>query len=160
MPNALEIAEAPSRPLSRFLSFRILRAHLALNAQAAAILEDVAGVTLNQWRVISIVGSGDARTTRALAAVSGLDPAVISRTIRTLEERGLIVATRLEEDRRTLALALTKAGAEVFDRTLPVMQARQQWLFDALDPQERKTILSSLEKIELAAERRNFADDL
>lgn len=157
MPQLAEISENPSRPLSQFLTYRLLKAHLALNAQATAVLDKAAGITLGQWRVISFVGTGDASTSRAVAAISGLDPAVISRTIQVLERDGFMIATRLPEDRRTLKLTLTDKGRRAFDTILPLMQSRQQHLLDALSPEEAKLIHGALEKLELASERRDFA---
>ncbi len=157
MPQTAEINENPSRPIQQFITYRLLRAHLSLNAQASALLDKAAGITLGQWRVLAFIGSGDARTSRAVSAVSGLDPAQISRSLKALEEEGLIKAERLREDRRTLALSLTEKGRAAFDTILPVMQARQRHLEDALTPAERKTILSALEKLELASEEREFS---
>lgn len=151
-----ESAETPSRPLKRFVSYRILRAHFALNAQAMDLLERHAGITLSQWRVMSFVGTGDASTSRAVVALSGLDPAIVSRAVKSMEDHGLLKVERLAEDRRTLSLALTPEGRAIYERTLPIMQGRQEALMDALDPTERDAILSALEKIELAAERRDF----
>lgn len=156
MPQAAEISENPSRPIHQFLTYRLLKAHLALNAQATAVLDQMAGITLGQWRVLAFVGSGDVRTSRAVTAASGLDPAQISRSLRALEKEGLIKTDRLPEDRRTLELSLTDKGREAFDAILPVMQARQRHLLDALSADERKMILSALEKLEIASERRDF----
>lgn len=157
MAQTAEISENPTRPIQQFMTYRLLKAHLALNAQASAVLDKAAGITLGQWRVLAFVGSGDARTSRAVAAVSGLDPAQISRSLKTLEADGLIRTERLPEDRRTLALSLTDKGREAFDTILPIMQARQRHLIDALSPAERKVILSALEKLELASEEREFS---
>ena len=151
-----DATDTPSRPLKRFVSYRVLRAHFALNAQAMDILEENAGITLSQWRVMSFVGSGEAKTSRAIASLSGLDPAIISRAVKSLEDQGVMDVERLQEDRRTLALALTPEGRRIYEKTLPIMRARQEALMEALDPKEREVILSALEKIELAAERRDF----
>lgn len=156
MVQTAEISENPARPIQQFLTYRLLKAHLALNAQASAVLDKTAGITLSLWRVLAFIGTGDIRTSRALSAVSGLDPAQISRSLKALEEEGLVKADRLPEDRRTLELCLTEKGREAFDAILPVMQSRQQHLMDALSPDERKMIFGALEKLELASERRDF----
>jgi len=156
MPQTAEISENPSRPIHQFLTYRLLKTHLALNAQASAVLDRTAGITLGQWRVLAFIGSGDVRTSRAVTAASGLDPAQTSRSLKALEEEGLIKSDRLPEDRRTLELSLTDKGREAFEAILPLMQARQQHLLDALSPDERKVILSALEKLEIASERRDF----
>lgn len=156
MPQPAEISDTPSRPIKQFVTYRLLKAHLALNAQASEMLSKAAGITLGQWRVMAFVGAGDALTSRAVAAVSGLDPAQISRSLKALEAGGLIKAKRLPEDRRTLALSLTEKGQSAFDKILPLMQARQQHLMNALSVEERKLILSALEKLEIASEQREF----
>ena len=79
----------PERELTDFLSYRIVRLHQALNNQATALVASIAGVSLIQWRVIAMVGSDTARTARELVRKSVIDPAVISRTLRSLESAGM-----------------------------------------------------------------------
>ena len=146
------------RILSEFLSFRVVRLHHALNAQTAAVLDRVAGISLAQWRVLVMVGTGTATTARDISRKSIIDPAMISRTTRALEDAGLLRTHRPESDRRVLELSLTPKGREIYDRTLPYMQARQDTLLDHLDPDERKAIFRILEKLEAAAWERGFLE--
>lgn len=147
--------EAP-REITEFLSYRIVRLHHALNAQAASVLDRVAGLSLGQWRIMAMVGSGTARTARDIARKSILDPAAISRAVRSLEQDGLLTSSRTDADRRVVTLTLTPAGFQTFENTLPRMQARQDALLDALDPGERDAVFGILEKLENAAGRREF----
>ena len=144
------------RPLTQFLTYRILRLHHALNAQAVAILTEVSGISLGQWRILAMVGSGGALTARDVARRTGFDPAFISRTVRSLEETGLLRTARSDVDRRVMTLELTARGAELHDRTLPFMQARQEALLAALAPEERDAIFRVIDKLERAAQRREF----
>ena len=144
--------------LTDFLSYRVVRLHHALNAQTASVLERVAGITLAQWRVLVMVGSGTATTARDISRMSIVDPAMISRTTHALEEAGMLRARRPESDRRVLELSLTPKGREVYDRALPHMQARHGVLLEALDADERDAIYRILEKLEAAAAERGFVD--
>ena len=144
------------RPLTQFLTYRILRLHHALNAQAVAILTEVSGISLGQWRILAMVGSGGALTARDVARRTGFDPAFISRTVRSLEETGFLRTARSDVDRRVMTLELTARGAELHDRTLPFMQARQEALLAALAPEERDAIFRIIDKLERAAQRREF----
>ena len=155
--NGSAAPQTQASSVRRFLAFWINRANGAMNAQAIDLLEKTAGLSLSQWRVLAMVGGGGADTSRAVAADAHLDPAVVSRSIRKLEGDGLLVSDRLEEDRRTLSLKLTDLGWSVFQKTLPVMQARHDALIDALDEAECAVIMSALEKLAAAAERRDFA---
>ena len=156
VPAATGAGTDAPRPLSKFLTYRIARLHHAMNAQAAAILAEVSGISLGQWRVLAVVGSGGAMTARDLAGYSGYDPAFISRTIRSLEVAGLVRTARSDADRRVLTIALTGKGGELYARTLPFMQARQEALLAALAPDERAAVFRIIEKLERAAERREF----
>ena len=55
-----------------------------------------------------------------------------------------------------VTLKLTARGAELHDRTLPFMQARQEALLAALAPEERDAIFRIIDKLERAAQRREF----
>ena len=150
------IKEPHYRELTQFLSYRVVRLHHALNAQAVSVLDKVAGITLLQWRVIAMVGSGTTTSARDIARKSIIDPALISRTVKGLETRDLLKTSRQSADRRILNLELTPKGRAIFERTLPHMQGRQQSLIDALDPAEQQAIFRIFDKLEMAADRRDF----
>ncbi|MGB0505939.1 MAG: MarR family winged helix-turn-helix transcriptional regulator [Pikeienuella sp.] len=115
----------------------------------------MAKITLAQWRVLSMVGGG-VNTSRGVVAATGFDPGYISKNIRKLELAGLIIAERLPEDRRTLLLTLTLEGKEIFNRTFPVMQARQEALLSGLNEEERKMAFEIFSKLEDASKQRDF----
>ena len=142
--------------LTQFLTYRVVKLHNALNAQAVAVLDRVAGITLAQWRIIALVGSGTAKTARDIAQKSIIAPAVTSRTTRVLEQAGLLSTRRPSADRRVLELHLTPRGRKIYEETLPHMQARQRALLSALTPVEREMISEIFDKLEVAAARREF----
>lgn len=142
--------------LTQFLSYRLMRLHSALNAQATAILAGH-GLLLGQWRIIAICGEGVAHTSRDLGKFFGLDPAFVSRTLRSLESAGHVIISRRDTDRRLLFVALTESGQALYETVLPIMQERQQALLDALSEEERAMIFPILDKLETAAERRSFS---
>lgn len=146
----------PEQDLTGFLSYRVVRLHHALNAQAVSVLDRVAGITLSQWRILAMVGSGSAVTARDIVRVSVIDPAIISRTTKSLEDAGLLETSRHSSDRRVLNLRLTERGLKVYEQTLPYMQERQRSLMADLDPKEQKAIFEIMEKLERAAEKRDF----
>lgn len=156
MTDSTEDILSEDLEITRFLSYRIVRVHQALNAQAIAVLDSVAGITLTQWRLIAMIGSGTATTARDVARKAMIDPAMISRTTKALEEMGLLTTSRPDSDRRVVEMTLTPRGREIFNRTLPYMQARQSALLDTLEPEEQDFIFGILDKLELAARRRDF----
>ncbi len=134
--------------------YRILRTNLALTGQAASYLAEIAGITISQWRVMLFVGSGEHTSSSEIARSSAFDPAVISRSIRALEDKGLLASERLTGDRRVRELRLTEKGREVYERTRPLMVEWQKALVDVLSESEREILLHALEKLENAARKR------
>lgn len=143
-------ADPGSGDLSQFLTYRIARLHLALNAHATALLAREGEIGLGQWRLLSMVGSGSAATTRELADKTKMDPAFISRTLRSLEALGLAEATRSPADRRQVDLTLTRRGTALYEKVLPRMQARQRRLMATLNKTERTMIFGIIDKLERA----------
>ena len=142
--------------LEAIISFRIFRLHAALDRQAVHILNNVSGLRQNEWKVISFIGLGNARTSRQIAKLTHMDPAIISRTIRTLEDDGLVVTERSKDDRRVVLLILTTAGQKKFDLTFPHMLERQRSLISSLSSGEQQTIWKIFNKLEIATEQREF----
>ena len=134
-------------PIQGFLTFRIARAHFALNAQAVSILKPW-GISQSEWRMLAVIGSGAGATVRDCIRETKLAPAVVSRAVASLERRELIHSWRSETDRRILGVDLTEAGSKLHDQILPLMQQRQQRLLNALRPEERETFLGVLDRIE------------
>ena len=144
------------RSLTQFLTYRILRLHLAFNAQTIATLDKVCDLGIGQWRVLAMIGAREAQTSRDLARKTKMDPAFVSRTLQSLESEGLVSTKRSASDRRLLELALTIKGAEIYGRTFPVMQRRQERLLDCISKTEREAIFRIIDKLDVAAEVRDF----
>lgn len=132
--------DSESWDLTQFLTFRIARLNAVLNLQATRLLEAGHGLTLGQWRMIVTIGAGHAQTSRQLFEMTRMDPALISRVLRQLEDQGLLRTKRSSQDRRILDVCLTDEGARVFRETFPVMQARQRKLAGSFSADELKLL--------------------
>jgi DNA-binding MarR family transcriptional regulator len=142
--------------VGRFLTFRLARVQAKLNAQAGRVLKEQAGLTLTQWRLVSLIG-GNGRTTAAhLSREAAIDKGLISRNIKQLSEAGLVRITVDPDDHRAQNLELTDRGVNVFQTTLPRMRARQDALRAHLNTEEEEVLLSALEKLERAADDRSL----
>ncbi|MEM9319975.1 MAG: MarR family winged helix-turn-helix transcriptional regulator [Pseudomonadota bacterium] len=154
-----EETERDALQLQDFLTFRLAKVQARLNAQAIRILKDTAGISLSQWRVIAVVGAGGENTVLAadIKRVMGYDKGLFSRTLHRLIEQGFVTSQTDTGDQRRQALALTETGKALFDRTLPIMQARQHSLRSALEQDELDALCSGLEKLEAEVDRQGQA---
>ena len=152
MVEPAKLVGAEELPTTRFLTYRMARVQAKLNAQASRLLREVAGLSLSQWRILSLIGSRVETTSSELTRISAMDKGLFSRKLKTLIGSGLVLADPDLNDSRVQRLRLTANGADLYRRTLPRMQARQQALRDRLTPEELRVFVRALDKLELAAE--------
>ncbi|WP_161594621.1 MarR family winged helix-turn-helix transcriptional regulator [Marimonas lutisalis] len=139
-------------PLHQFLTYRLSRVQAKLNAQATRLLRDTSGITLAQWRVIALIGAAGQTRLSALAREAALDKGLVSRNLKTLIGDGLVSTRTDDSDHRAQILQLTRTGQDIYERTLPIMQARQKRLRDGLSETELESFRRVLDHLEIAAE--------
>ncbi|MEM9048724.1 MAG: MarR family transcriptional regulator [Pseudomonadota bacterium] len=148
-----------ANPIETFLTYRLTRTSWRLSAQASRMLRDAAGLSLTQWRVITLIGPDAERTLSGIARQAGFDKGQLSRCAKGLTAAGLIAARPHPEDQRQSLLHLTAEGRALFDRLLPIMQRRQARLMDCLSPDQRALIFPLLDRLSEAADRTEFTPD-
>jgi DNA-binding MarR family transcriptional regulator len=89
-------------------------------ARASRVVERASlDLSFADYRVMSSIDGGEDRASR-LAGRLALGKPTVSATVDSLVKRGLVVRSRVEGDNRAVALTLSDAGRDLFDR----MQAR------------------------------------
>lgn len=143
----------PADPaIDRFVTYRIWRLSSKLSRQGAAILRQSNGLKMPEWRVITFLGAYGPLTGAKISELTGVDPGLLSRVFRSLEERGLISTQRRSENRREVEGSLTSRGRMLYEETLPLMAQRQERLMESLTPVERTVFFELILKLEKAAD--------
>ena len=134
--------DALDMPVEQFLTYRLLTLTNRLNRQAMHILEETAGLRLPEWRCLAFIHQSNSKQGKTglhdLADKTGMDRALISRSVQGLVQKGYVLTERDGEDRRIVNARLTPPGEKLYDRILPLMQRRQMYLLDALSPAETR----------------------
>ena len=147
--------DADDLPLQRFLTYRLARAQAKLNAQGSRLLKEIAGISLAQWRIVSLIGTHGQATSSELTRVASIDKGLFSRNLKVLVQDGLVVATPDDADMRISRLKLSPKGQALYEHTLPQMRNRQRKLRAALTDIEAEMLFSALSKLEAVAEERD-----
>ena len=134
--------------VGRFLTYRLSRVQARMNAQGARILQAAAGLSLIQWRIITLVAGHDGATSTELTAISSIDKGLFSRKLKTLVQDGLIRARTDQTDNRVQHLFLTEKGREIHDRVLPIMVRRQEVLREGLGSEKADMLFDLLVEVE------------
>ena len=94
------------------------------------------GVGVNEWRIMSMIAVEPGVSAHRAGQVTAVDKAVVSRTLKVLEGRGLVTVTQDPDDNRKTALRLTPAGFALHDEIVAVALERQRRLLEGFSEAE------------------------
>ncbi len=143
-------------PVEQFITYRLLALTNRLNRQAMQILDETAALRLPEWRCLAIVHqrceTQDEVSLHDIADTIGMDPALISRSVQGLVEKGHLQTERDATDRRVVHARLTPQGAALCEQVLPIMRQRQLHLLNALSSQDQKALYRIIDRLNQAVE--------
>lgn len=94
----------------------------------------------------------------ALGPKMGVEPTSLSRTLKNLEERGLIVRKPNPQDGRSVLVVLTKEGLEMRDVSKKVVLSFYEAVEQRVNPEELEIFFNVLDKINLIASDQRVFD--
>lgn len=107
-----------------------------------------AGLSVSEWRILSLVAHARELPFGELVLQSTSDKALVSRTLRVLESRGLVaVKPDAGGHRKKLVCAITPAGDAIHTQVIPVARQRQAEAICVLSAEERRVLFKALTKL-------------
>ena len=109
------------------------------------------GLTPSQYSVLGLVRGRGPLGLAELAALEGLNPTMLSRVVKLLDEQGLIRRLPDPADLRAARVQVTRDGEQVHER---VREQRSRVLSECLDrlpPQTAATLLAAVPAMEALA---------
>ena len=105
--------------LSRYLPYLLNRAGVRI-ALAFSIEIKRFGITLPMWRVLAQLWHDEFQRQNDIAERTSIEPATLSRLLKSIEAKGLIVRTRSNANAREVGVALTEKGRALTKRIIPL----------------------------------------
>lgn len=140
------------------ITYRLIALTGALGRSAARDIPGAVGVSVPEWRVLSVIGSQGPISLARLARVLGVDKGWISRTVAALERQKLVDRTPDPADDRMFELTLNARGQALHLRGSTVSMARQRRLEEALgDRAERDRFYAALARLQAVADAMDAA---
>ena len=146
----------PAMRLHEFLPYRLAVVAEAVSHALAAVYGKRYALSRDEWRVLAQLAEVDEIKTTELGALTTLDKMQVSRALKRLKADGMVERRIDDSDRRNLRVRLAPPGRSLYRRVVPMAQAREAFLLEALTEQERLTLVDLLDK--LLAQARKLRD--
>ena len=139
--------------ITDLLSTRLLRLSNTLALYSSRRYRQQFGVTLPEWRVMSIVAARDGTTARDISRELATDKAWVGLSVKSLARRGFLTRSADKQDTRRVLLSLTRQGRQMHDAIISVARQRQRRLRAALPEGAADMLSANLERLQVEADR-------
>ena len=140
-------------PLDEFLTFKLMALANALQTQVTRhYIAPVTPVGLTEWRLMGLLQQHGETHAGALARISLMDKAQISRSLQPLIDRRWVLRRPDPQHARRHLLSLSEEGKRNFEQVLRQARPFQAALLNALSAQEREALTAIIAKLMQAAE--------
>ena len=132
--------------LERFLPYLVHRVGSRL-ADGFGVEFDAVGVTLQEWRVLSVLNEYGPQAMGDIARRTSITPATMTRVIGAMETRNLVKRERPVANQRTVFVRMLDDGRSVVAKLIPQVieyELRISSCFTAAELQIFKSLLSRL----------------
>jgi MarR family transcriptional regulator for hemolysin len=140
LPSLAEIG------LNHFVPYLLNRIAATWNAELSADLRRF-DLTTPQMRTLAVLGINSGLTINELSTLTVTEQSTMSRTLDTLQARGLVRRKPRASDLRVREVEITLAGREIFDLFWPVMFGRYEQMFRDIGEDEFSQLITTLQKV-------------
>lgn len=125
----------------------VLKLANKLMAPFSTYLEHQYKISLNEFRLLMLIGRFPHAASHELVDLTGVNPMSVSRAVAALQKHGRIVVDRDETNRRRKKLSLTPEGERLYKAMRPQTDSVADYLVSSLKPAEIANFNAMLEKL-------------
>lgn len=137
-----EVLSSPEFPVN-FAILILARSHRTL---AANLLREV-GLYPGQEFMLMQLWQKDNQSQNSLGKPFCLDHSTVAKSVRRLEDSGLVTRSRSKEDKRVTIVSLTQAGRDLKEKVLDAWSRLETITTDGLTEQEKTLFINLVRKI-------------
>ena len=104
-------------------------------------------LTTPQMRALAVLSINSGLTINELSVLTVTEQSTMSRTLDSLEKRGLVLRRQRPSDMRVREVEITAAGRDAFSAFWPVMFDRYENMFRDIDEEEFGRFIATLHKV-------------
>lgn len=117
----------------------------ALVWRESRALRATVGLGTNDWRVLAALATNPGMSSSEVSDFLTVNKAVVSKSVNTLRDRGVIVMG--EGPRGTRPLFLNAAGAELHEIMLPISESGETIILEGMTEDEVRVVTSLLQRM-------------
>lgn len=150
--QASDAVDAPPTPQARESASAdalhgVLKLANKLMAPFSTYLEHRHKISLNEFRLLMLIGRFPHAASHELVELTGVNPMSVSRAVAALQKHGRIMVDRDETNRRRKTLSLTAEGERLYKAMRPQTDSVADYLVSALKPAEIANFNAMLGKL-------------
>src|SRR5215471_21723426 len=146
-PQAAAANEGPTLDLDRYVPAFITFIANKLSNSATAFYQREFGVNVTEWRIMSLLAIEPGIPASRICHVIGFDKGPVSRTLASLEKRGLVAIRSDPNDGRTHSISLTAKGRATHDKVIVAAFARERRLLACISKDEQEVLIDLLRRL-------------
>lgn len=145
--------------LTRFLPYRLSVLTNVVSHTVAKLYDKRFGITIPEWRIIAVLGSGETLSAGEIAQRTAMDKVQVSRAISRMLDSALILRESGDTDRRKALLTLTPKALDIYAEIVPLALAYEAQLTSALTEEEATQLDRLMSKLQAQADQLSSAPE-
>lgn len=137
-----ELSAVDRFPIS-FAIFAVSRSHRGLASQ---LLREI-GLFAGQEIMLMQLWDEDGQSQHSLGRTLRVDHSTVAKSVRRLEESGLVTRKRSEQDKRVTLVSLTQAGRELESKVIDIWSRVESITTEDLSEQEKELLVKLSNKL-------------
>lgn len=134
--------------LERFLPYVMNQLADQISTGLSHIYAHEFGLGIPEWRIIANLAQTRVLNARQIVDRTGMEKSRVSRAVRRLTDRNLVVGRRKDSDNRAVDLALTADGEALYRQLVPRVLDWEQGLLDCLSAAEYRDLMHLLTRLQ------------
>lgn len=133
--------------LESFLPYLVNNLADRISTGLSRIYASEYGLSIPEWRILANLAEHGVLNAKQIVTTTGMEKSKVSRAVKSLTERRLILQRRRDADNRARDLALTDAGLALYAELVPRALAWEGRLLESLSVSEYRDFMYLLGKL-------------
>ncbi|GAA6152050.1 MarR family winged helix-turn-helix transcriptional regulator [Pseudoteredinibacter isoporae] len=148
MEQEAQLNQQPSLILNQFLPFRLVNLAKRVSDAYSWVYDRDYGLTIPEWRILARLGEQPGLSSKVIGEITMMDKSKVSRGVKQLEDKGLLLKNKDQQDNRVYYLSLTEEGQQLYHTIVPSALSWEAELLQSLDVAEYRDLFRIMEKLD------------